>query len=314
MTRASSNPVDAWLGDLRVRHTFLVVGTFRGRSAVRIEAEGAAAFHYCLSGPCMLEADGEPALRLDEGDFVFMRTGLRRVVSFGDGASRARPVPLASITPTFQQDAAVAFAIGGGRPSDERTVIGGAFCVEDPEAQLFIDALPSIFCVRTGAPYAARLRLLVDELVSEATTAAPGASPVVARLAEVAVLIGVRSYVCTADNRGGLVDAARDPRLARALSAIHHRPGARWTVSSLGRVAGMSRSAFAAEFAERVGATPADYVARLRMARAERLLRDGNLPLARIASEVGYRSQAAFSVAFKRLRGLSPSAARSPRR
>ena len=127
-------------------------------------------------------------------------------------------------------------------------------------------------------------------------------------LVVVAVLIAVRSFATTAEPGAPLLAAARDPRLGRALAAIQREPSRPWTIAKLGRVAGMSRSGFAAEFTERVGEAPVAYLARVRMARAERLLLEqDDLPLPRIAEEVGYASAAAFSVAFKRIRGVSPS-------
>lgn len=308
-----TEPTSGWLADLRIRHTFLVVGRFgAGAPGVRIEPEGAAAFHYCLHGTCVVEAEGRPPLRLDEGDFLFMRAGLRRVVWPGERRRRPRPVPIAQLIAPVIRDAAVDFAIGeGGARAPEQIVLGGGCCVDSPEARLFIDALPDVFCVRGDAPYAARLRAIVEELVDEATAGVPGASPVVARLAEVAVLLGVRAFVAAGGDGSQLVEAARDPRLGRALAAIHREPERSWTIARLGRVAGMSRSGFAAAFAERVGEPPASYLARVRMARAERLLLEQqDWPLPRIAEAVGYASPAAFSVAFKRLRGIPPGAVR----
>lgn len=44
-----------------------------------------------------------------------------------------------------------------------------------------------------------------------------------------------------------------------------------------------------------------------RKAMAERLLRDGNLPLSNVASYLGYAEQSAFNHAFERWHGVSPS-------
>jgi AraC-like DNA-binding protein len=302
-------PVSQWLADLRIRHTFLVVGRLGGGSGVRIEAEGAAAFHYCQHGPCVVELKDRGPVRLDSGDFLFMRDGLARVVWAGDGTRRSRPAAFRSLVPKVVRDAAVTFSIGAA----DQTVLGGAFCIDSPEARMFVAALPPVFCVRRGAPYTARLAAIVDELVEEATTPTPGASPVVARLAEVAVLIAVRSFATTDGEGSGLLDAARDPRLGRALATIHDEPARPWTVARLGRVAGMSRSGFAAAFADRVGEAPAAYLARVRMARAERLLLEQDLALPQVAEAVGYASTAAFSVAFKRVRGIPPGAVRKQR-
>jgi AraC-like DNA-binding protein len=302
-------PLSGWLADLRIRHTFLVVGRLGGPPGVRIEPEGAAAFHYCQHGPCVVEPAGHAPVKLGDGDFLFMRDGLARVVWAGEAAPRARAVPLRSLIPSVARDAAVTFSLG----TAAHTVLGGAFCIDSPEARMFIAALPPVFCVHRGAAYTARLAAIVDELIEEATTTAPGASPVVARLAEVAVLIAVRSFATT-DGRGApLLQAARDPRLGRALATIHGEPARPWTVARLGRVAGMSRSGFAAAFTDSVGEAPAAYLARVRMARAERLLLERDWPLPRIAEAVGYASTAAFSVAFKRVRGIPPSEIRRQR-
>jgi len=303
-------PLSLWLADLRIRHAFLVVGRLSGTVGVRVDPEGAAAFHYCLNGPCFVEVDGQEPIRLDDGDFLFMRSGVERVIWSG-GPRRSAPTPLRSLVPDVQRDAAVCFSLGNG--ANERILLGGAFCMESAEAKHFISALPPTFCVRSGAPYTSRLRAIVDELVDEATSAAPGASPVVARLAEVCVLIGVRSFASTGGEGSLLLEAARDPRLGRAIEAIHKDPGESWTIARLGRIAGMSRSGFAAEFTEGVGETPAAYVTRARMARAERLLVEQDWPLPKIAEAVGYSSAAAFSVAFKRLRGVPPSSVRKQR-
>lgn len=134
-----------------------------------------------------------------------------------------------------------------------------------------------------------------------------------ARLAEVAVLIAVRSFATTDGHGSGLLEAARDPRLGRALATIHDEPARPWTVARRGRVAGMSRSGFAAAFTDSVGEAPAAYLARVRMARAEHLLLEQDLALPQVAEAVGYASTAAFSVAFKRVRGIPPSEVRKQR-
>jgi AraC-like DNA-binding protein len=50
------------------------------------------------------------------------------------------------------------------------------------------------------------------------------------------------------------------------------------------------------------------------MHKAARLLQETSLPIGRISRQVGYRSEAAFSIAFKRNRGVQPREARSIQR
>lgn len=100
----------------------------------------------------------------------------------------------------------------------------------------------------------------------------------------------------------------RDPVVARALALMHAAPGDPITLAELARKAGTSRATLARRFAAAVGETPLAYLARLRMEHAARALRDApERGLEEHAAAHGYRSVAAFSRAFKRWSGQSPS-------
>jgi AraC-like DNA-binding protein len=118
----------------------------------------------------------------------------------------------------------------------------------------------------------------------------------------------VRSWLESGTPERGWVAGLRDPLLGRALAALHADPGAPWTLASLAGEAGMSRSAFAARFRDRLGEPPMAYVTAWRMDVAARLIRTEDLPLARVAERVGYGSEAAFHRAFRRAHGETPGA------
>lgn len=105
--------------------------------------------------------------------------------------------------------------------------------------------------------------------------------------------------------RPGLIAGLSDPRLARALAAIHDAPGQAWTLERMAAAAAMSRTAFAERFRERVGQTPADYLCDWRMALAQSRLRAGR-PVKLLADELGYANPSALSRAFTARVGLSP--------
>lgn len=106
----------------------------------------------------------------------------------------------------------------------------------------------------------------------------------------------------------GLLAGLAEPALARALRRIHDDVARRWTVASLARAAGMSRAVFAERFTRNVGMPPMQYVLEWRIAIAKDLLRREHAPLAEVAQKIGYRSASAFSTAFSRQTGTSPSA------
>ncbi|WP_049767515.1 helix-turn-helix transcriptional regulator [Roseiflexus sp. RS-1] len=93
---------------------------------------------------------------------------------------------------------------------------------------------------------------------------------------------------------------------------MHAQPHHAWQVASLARALACSRSTFASRFTALVGEPPMEYLTRWRMQIASRLLiEDPSLRIGDIAARVGYRSEAAFSKAFKRLMGVAPIAYRS---
>jgi AraC-like DNA-binding protein len=88
---------------------------------------------------------------------------------------------------------------------------------------------------------------------------------------------------------------------------LHDRPTEAWSLESLAKEVGSSRSLLAERFNAFVGSPPMHYLARWRMQLAASLLAS-NLTMADVAQRVGYGSEAAFSRAFKRLVGVAPSA------
>lgn len=110
-----------------------------------------------------------------------------------------------------------------------------------------------------------------------------------------------------ADVQAGLLSGLAHPKLARTLTALHERPGAAWSLDAMAREAGMSRSAFAAEFRSAVGVTPGEYLLRWRVSIAQTMLRDGSA-VKTISDSLGYASPAAFSRAFAQVAGASPRA------
>ena len=105
----------------------------------------------------------------------------------------------------------------------------------------------------------------------------------------------------------------RDRLVGRALTLLHEQPAQDWRVDELGRRVGLSRSALHERFVQLVGIPPMQYLAQWRMQAAARMLLETKAPVAAIALEVGYDSEAAFVRAFKRLVGRPPAAWRRKR-
>jgi transcriptional regulator GlxA family with amidase domain len=111
----------------------------------------------------------------------------------------------------------------------------------------------------------------------------------------------------------GWIAALRDPVLAPALSQMHTWPARRWTVADLAAGSAVSRSVLDARFRNVLGRSPIRYLSQWRMHLAEDLLATTDTPVVRVARRVGYDSEEAFSRAFKREHGVSPTHWRAAR-
>lgn len=120
------------------------------------------------------------------------------------------------------------------------------------------------------------------------------------------VLMLLRHLISTDRLSSGITRALADPRLLRAVTAMHDHPGRDWCVERLASEAGMSRAAFFSHFKQATGQTPTDYLTDWRIAISKSLLLNGEA-LKPIAHAVGYGSPAALIRVFKRKVGCSPS-------
>ena len=145
----------------------------------------------------------------------------------------------------------------------------------------------------------------LDLMVGEAFATLDGRQVALDRLFEYLIVQTIRHVIGEGLVSGGVLAALGDPRLARAITAMHDRPERLWTLDDLAEVAGMSRTAFARRFREIAGSSPMDYLTRWRITIAQNMLRKG-ASMKAIASAVGYDSPAALSRTFAKISGLSP--------
>ncbi|MBO0813501.1 MAG: helix-turn-helix transcriptional regulator [Microlunatus sp.] len=98
------------------------------------------------------------------------------------------------------------------------------------------------------------------------------------------------------------------PGLRAARDLIDREYARELALDELAGVAGLSKYHFLRCFAAAYGQTPAQYLARRRIERAQDLLRSTNLTVTEVCYLVGYRSPGSFSSRFTDLVGISPSA------
>jgi transcriptional regulator GlxA family with amidase domain len=123
-------------------------------------------------------------------------------------------------------------------------------------------------------------------LFSEAFAELSGHQTAIDRLFEYLFVLLIRSAMNAHLIDSGVLMGLSDPRLGRAIEAMHKHPETSWSLEQLAQCAGMSRARFAPHFPQVVGMTPFEYLTNWRLGVAQTMLRKGN-SLKLIASAVG---------------------------
>ncbi len=254
---------------------------------------GVGCLHIIEGGELTLTIDGHPHVdHLERGDVVLLPRGDPH--HLGDAGERALGIVPAG-------------AAGNDAPGPVRWLCG-TFTIGDPQASHLLGSLPAVIVLRGDrGPALEGLEVARRMLLIEMHSPSQGSAVMVARILDLIFIQILRTWAAGPDPEPNWLAGALDPQIGPALSAIHRAPGHDWTVEELARACNLSRSAFAARFAARVGKPPATYLAHVRLDAAISLLRDTALPVARIAQSVGYTSEAAFSRAFKNRYGMPPA-------
>jgi len=272
---------------------------------VRFAAGTTARFGLVASGACWLTTQEPPrSIPLAPGDSYVIPNGA--TYTLGDHP-RSPATDCFALTPGAK-DGVV--RIGGGGAA--ATVITGWFVYDELSARALVALLPRLLHIRADGHRTDILKAALDLLAMETQRPGPGSGAVVSGIADMVFVQAIRGHLEqeAPDDQCNWLSALSDKRLGAALRALHDDPAKPWTVDALASVAGMSRSAFSARFKERIGEAPLEYLTRWRMFRAGVLLRRTDRPLADIARQVGYESDAALSKAFHRVVGVAPSAFR----
>jgi AraC-like DNA-binding protein len=262
-------------------------------------SERVTLFHVVAGGRCWISlVDGERHWA-DAGDVMVLPYGDQHRMG---GVEEADRVPITDFMPAPPWERFP--VLTHGTPGPQTNVVCGFLHSDDPLFDPAVRALPPLFVVHTDASAATWVQASIDYAMS----ASHDSTAIPALLLREVIRIHLAS--APAVDRGWLA-ALRDPVLSCALAHLHNEPAHKWTVVELASRCAVSRSLLDARFRQVLGRSPIRYLTEWRMHSAEELLRTTDLSVFAIARRVGYESQEAFSRAFRRWRGATPSAWRT---
>jgi AraC-like DNA-binding protein len=270
-----------------------------GDWSIQFGAHDGFKFHAVEHGDCLVCVEGIPdPVKVSAGDCFLLPRGLPFRVTNNLALT---PVDAHTICPPACRGGITTYNGGG-----DFLGISAYFALTGDDDGLLLGALPPIVHIHKESDKAL-LRYCVERMRQELREPLPGGLMVAQHLAIMVLVLVLRLHLSEQlCGRVGWLFALADKQMSVAINAMHARPAHRWTLQAIAEHAGMSRTAFAVKFKEKVGISPMEYLTRWRMRLgADRLMNSAD-PISVIALSLGYESESAFSTAFKRVMGCSP--------
>jgi len=267
-------------------------------------------YHLVTRGSCWVTVEGDDTkIKLEKGDLIFVTNGAAHDL-FCDSSVP----PFLRVEEVIQQsgfNGKGALLWGGDLDGETTSLVCGHFEFDHDRGKLLLNELPPFIHVpNTEILHYNWLEQAMRFITFEAFEREPGSEAVINRLAEIIFIQTIRTYAKRNADSSRLFSALQDEQIGRVLEAVHEDPAENWTVETMAREAGMSRSVLSQRMNEVLGTTPIAYLTRWRMEVAHRALvsrRDG---IPEIAESVGYQSLSAFTRAFKKQFGRGPGEVR----
>lgn len=293
------DPFSEVLDLVGVRSSVYFQKDFLSPWCMSIANTGFAQFHIIVRGNAVLTYNNE-TWELTAGDVILFPKGASHMIA---DAPESQPMS--------GQDVISAIARG-----DEPFVEGGTatrmicghFEYDFECAHPMFEALPPmVLLTATDLPVMDHLFGLVQLIVRESATKAPGSDVVVRRLSDGLLVTILRAYFDTRKQDAGFYRGLADKRLSRVIAAIHSAKSETPSVEELAEIAGMSRSSFLHHFKAQVGYSAGAYATRWRLLKARAALSGTSDTVEKIAFAAGYHSTSAFSRAFHGCFSLTPT-------
>ncbi|WP_299974639.1 AraC family transcriptional regulator [uncultured Pseudoteredinibacter sp.] len=265
--------------------------------------DNVARFHVVIRGQCWLKVAGqEQGIHLSNGDLAVVPHGASHQLA---DAKTTAIRPLEDVLNEVDYVGNGPLVYGGDGPGC--CLVCGEFRFSDLGQHPLLENLPQALHIPGNQSYNSQwLDSAIGFISHEATKLEPGAHAIIDRLSEIMLIQVIRATLNNTEEKIPFLSAFADARMNRVLAAIHENPAHDWTVENLGQLVNMSRSSFSSSFTELTTMSPLQYIIFVRLERASRLLLESDTSLIQVAESIGYRSEAAFSQAFKKQFGMRP--------
>lgn len=286
------------LGKIKLSSAVYFKSNFHTPWGMEVDSGPFAQFHIVTRGQCLLKIN-DKQLTLFAGDVVVFPMGTSHSLADHDSSERKNG-----------RDVVEAIMIGNSLFAGDvvsTTLVCGHFEFDRSVKHPLIQELPEIIHItdseRKELPW---LESITNLIIQEADSEKNGSKIIVNKLGEVLFIHTLRAFIQNIKTKQGFLAAIQDERISKALKVIHNQSEEEWQLSTLAKVAGMSRTNFSNQFKALINQTPLTYMTNWRMLQAKELLTESKKSVGEIAGKVGYQSEAAFNRVFKKNTSQTP--------
>lgn len=292
------------LREIRLKGSVHFNTCFQSPWGLNVGQNTVSSFHLVVTGKCWLTVKGTKGeIEVNSGDAVILPHGTEHQLY------DSRPSHCVPAMPVVEQIKNGNNPFSGENP--DFNIACGYFSFERDEKHTFVKSLPKLIHITN----AQRLNFewldrAMQLLVCESSSEMPGKSCFIDRVTELFFIQIIRLHINNNRDKKNYFAALGDRKLSISIQLMHEQPEFPWTLDTLARKCGMSRSRFSDKFKKLVGMTPLTYLTTCRMLKARRLIEESDSPLNVIAELVGYQSDSSFKAAFKKFYNKTPASYR----
>ncbi|CAM5321922.1 AraC family transcriptional regulator [Streptomyces purpurascens] len=309
MRLTSTDPLTDLLNGVRTSGAVFHRSSLTGSWAARFEDGSPLALAVLVHGSAWITPqDGDP-VRIGPGDVAVLCGGAPYVIADAPDTEPDVVIHHGGRCTNVQGEEPVGPRVPGAgawdtEEADGTLLLSGLYTVDSGTPGRLLAALPPVAVVEANVGVCPVSRTTFEEITREE----PGQQILLDRALDLMLITALRAWFT---RPGAQVPAwyraHSDPVVGPALRMLRTDPAHPWTLPALAAKTGVSRAHLARRFTALVGRPPMTYLREQRLALAADLLREPGTTLATVADRVGFANAFAFSAAFKREHGISPS-------
>jgi AraC-like DNA-binding protein len=265
-------------------------------------------YHVVANGACYVELRGRRPVELGAHQIVMFPHGDVHVLASTPGLGPLQ-ITTDDVIKLVRPDSIANVHYGGG--GARTRFICGFFACDDLLSEQLIARLPRLIRCEAGAHSAASL--LLESLQPSQAAERLGQGAILGKLSELLFVEAIRDYVESLPEQENWLSGLKDRYVSHGLALMYARPGAGWSLETLAKTVGVSRTALAEHFVRCTGMAPMQYLSQWRLRLAADALGHTDRAIKLIAEAAGFGSAAAFTRAFRRVFGVSPAKWRQDR-